>query len=123
MIVSLLCAASLLYFCKTPPYGGVVMIPSVYVVLVIMLLYELAELNATSENTLMLLSAVRFGECSTQNQMIKMMEYNGVHITCAGIVITYRGVNAMAVGGFGLLCTTMVESFLENGAWNSLVGS
>ena len=120
MITSLLCCASLLYFCKTPPWGGVVMIPSVYVVLVLMLLYELADLNATTQETLMLLSAVRLGECSTQNQMIKMMEYNGVQITCAGLVIRYNTVNAVAVTGIGLVVTSLIQSYIENGGWQTM---
>jgi len=123
MVISGLCAASLLYFCDSPKWGGVIMIPSFYVVLVVLLLYELADLNATTEDTLMLLSAVRLGECSTQNQMLKMMEYNAVQITCAGMVIRYNTVNVVAAAGIGLLVTSLIQSFIENGGWTSIVDS
>jgi len=109
LIISVFCGASMLYFCGNTESGAVILIPSFYAVLALVLLYEVAELNETSNETLMLLSAVRLGKCSTQNQMIKMMEYNRVQITCAGIVIDYQRVNALAVTGATLLATATLK--------------
>ena len=114
LLISLLCGASLLYFCKSPSYLSVVMVPSFYVVLAPILLYQIADLNSTSSDALSLLSAVRLGECSTQMQMIKMMEYNRVEMNCAGITIDYDKVNAVAVTAGSLLVTAFLHFTFPN---------
>ena len=90
------------------------MLPSFYVMLALMLLYELADLNETSEKTKTLLSAVQLKGIQHQDQMLKMMQYNPVQITCAGVVFNYQKVNTVAVGVATLLGTALIQYYFPN---------
>lgn len=83
------------------------------------LLYDLADLNSTSEDTKQLMSAVRIdtGDHDNHkkvidiNQMLKMMEYNPVNVTFVGLVIDYNLVNGTFIAIVSLIGTGLLQYF------------
>lgn len=119
---SVLSAVSLVYYCDKPPLGSIIMLPAIYVLVSVFFLYELADLNAASDDTKTLLSATRLGKYNKKkndgyyyqinvNQILKMMEYNPIQVSCAGLVFTYGTVNALTLAVGTIIATSLAQYF------------